>query len=142
MGGTVTFGSSVVFVMHEQLYLNCVVDVATCQTLECCCVFRGAGGSEEGHLSPARSVLGLPGPIPSIKSAPEPGHTRLSERPEHLPPGAGRDTPTGRDKPMDGDTPTRRDPPTGRDMPTCRDTSTGRGTPTGRDPPTDRDRLY
>lgn len=62
-----------------------------------CCVFRRAGGSEEGHPPPARSLFGLTSPIPSLKSAPEPGCRRLPERTEHLPAGAGRDTPSGMD---------------------------------------------
>lgn len=59
-------------------------------------VFRGGGGFEEGDPPAAWSVFGLAGSIPSVNAAPEPGSTRLRECPEHLPPGAGRHTPTGR----------------------------------------------
>lgn len=59
-------------------------------------VVRRQGSSEEGHPPPAWSMFGLTGSIPSVNTAPEAGRARLSERPEHLPPGAGKHTPTGR----------------------------------------------
>lgn len=59
-------------------------------------VLRGAGGSEEGDPSSARSVFRLSGSIPSVNTASETGGTRLPESSGHLPAGAGTHPPTGR----------------------------------------------